>query len=452
MLLHAEEIEEAVISALLIESSAIVRVVRTIRPEMFYVSNYQTIYAAIERMFNAGEKIDLLTVKEELGKAGKLDEVGGPYALAVIAGKLASSAHLERHAQILLDKYLRRVFTVELNKILAKAQDETFATEEVLADIHKMTDNVEKECLWTQELRDMPELMEDTLAQAEKRRKLNINGLTGIPTGLTELDKLTSGLQPGELVLIAARPSVGKTAFALNLAKAAARSGSHVVVYSIEMPGERLGDRWLLSETRINAEQWKSGQIGDREMEQAKTAAQNLSQLPLHIDDNANIGMDHIRASARMLHSKGQCGCIIVDYLQLSKMRPDKENRNREQEVAQAARKAKQIARELEIPVVLLSQLNRESENRPYKKPALADLRESGSIEQDADIVMLLYRPAMAGLKTDKDTDFPTENMGVAIVAKHRNGKTKNIYFGHSDDLTVITDYEPPQSWVLKQR
>lgn len=449
MMLHAEEIEEAVAGAILLESNAIGTVHGLLRPEMFYFDKYRVIYEAAEKMFNAGEAIDLLTVREELIRQGKLKEAGGAYGLTQTVSRMASSVHLETHALIVKDKYLRRLLTCSLSQVLAKAQDETYDTEEVMADLHKLTDAVEKECAWSQQVRDMPALMEATLAQAEKRRKMNKNGLTGIPTGLTELDRLTSGLQPGELALIAARPSIGKTAFALNMAKAAARAGHHVVMYSIEMPGERLGDRWLVSESRIDATLWKSGQSSEEEMERARKAAGQLAQLPLHVDDNANISMDHIRAGARMLHSKGECDCVIVDYLQLSKMKPDKENRNREQEVAQAARKAKQLARELEIPVVLLSQLNRESENRAYKKPALADLRESGSIEQDADIVMLLYRPILAGVKREKESGYPTEHLGVVIVAKHRNGETKQIYFGHSDDLTVIADYEPPQDWLV---
>lgn len=447
-----KELEEAVIGALLVESRAISLVIDCLRPEMFYDPKLETIYASIEAMFHEGKKVDILTVKEELQKQGKLQEIGGAYNITWLSSKVASSAHLETHAMILKDKYLKRELITGLHKALSKAADETFDTEEVLSDIHALIDGIENDCGWKQQLRPMSSLMADTLREAEQRQQNNRNGLTGIPTGLADLDKLTSGLQNNDLILIGARPSVGKTAFGLNMAKAAAQAGHNAVFYSIEMQGERLGDRWILSECRLNATQWRSGLISEEEMIQARATANKLSRLPLYIDDSARMSMDYIRASARMLHSKGKCDVIFIDYLQLSEMKHEKENRNREQEVAQAARKAKMLAKELSIPVVLLSQLNRESETRPFKKPALADLRESGSIEQDADIVILLYRPAQAGLSTDKDSGFPTDHLGVAIVAKHRNGETKSVYFGHSSDMTVISDYTPPMEWVLRQK
>lgn len=447
-----KELEEAVTGALLVESTSIGLVAQYLRPEMFYDPKLATIYAAIEGMYREGRKIDILTVKEELQKQGKLNEIGGPFYITWLSGKMASSAHIETHALILKDKYLRRELITGLHRALAKAADETFDTEEVLADLHKLTDGIENDCGWKQQLRDMNTLMSDTLKEAEQRRLHNKDGLTGIPTGLAELDKLTAGLQKSDLILIGARPSVGKTAFGLHMAKTAAKAGYNAVFYSIEMQGERLGDRWILSESGMNATQWRSGMISEEEMQRARTVAGNLARLPLHIDDSARMSMDYIRASARMLHSKGKCDAVFIDYLQLSEMRLEKDNRNREQEVAQAARKAKMLAKELGIPVVLLSQLNRESETRPFKKPALADLRESGSIEQDADIVMLLYRPALAGLSTDKESGFPTENLGVVIVAKHRNGETKSVYFGHNHSMTVIADYTPPMEWLLKQK
>ncbi len=242
------------------------------------------------------------------------------------------------------------------------------------------------------------------------------DGVTGIPTGLTELDQKTGGLQDSDLIVIAARPSVGKTAFALHLARSAAMAGNAVAVYSLEMQGERLADRWLAAASNINPYRWRNGIPTSQEMENAHTAASELSGLPIYVDDSTSVSMDHIRSSARLLKSRNQCDAIIIDYLQLCDMATKQANRNREQEVAQATRKAKLLAKELHIPVVLLSQLNRESENRPGGRPELAHLRESGAIEQDADVIMFIYRDVVYNKETvDK-------NLAEIIVAKQRNG------------------------------
>ena len=252
-------------------------------------------------------------------------------------------------------------------------------------------------------------------------------------------------------MVIAARPSVGKTAFALHLARSAASAGKAVAVYSLEMEGERLADRWLLAASNINPYRWRNGLANPQEVAEAHTTSGELSQLPIYVDDNSSVSMEHVRSSARLLKSRKQCDMVIIDYLQLCDMTTKQLNRNREQEVAQATRKAKSLAKELHIPVVLLSQLNRESENRPGGRPELAHLRESGAIEQDADVVMLLYRPAQQRITIDKESGYPTEGLGVVIVAKQRNGETGNAYFSHNPSLTKITDYTPPLEVLLKQ-
>lgn len=392
------EIEEAVLGALLIEKKAFPLVAQTLRPEMFYHEKERTLYAVLEDMYRNNEAIDILTVKEALQKRGKLEEAGGAFNIARLSSKVASSAHLELHAELIKDRYLRRELIIGINSLTSLSEDPTYDTEDILNSLHQLTERVEAECLWTQQLRPLEQLMTSALAEAEQRIENGKNGVTGIPTGLAELDRLTSGWQPGDLNIIAARPSVGKTAIALHLAKAAGR----------------------------------------------------LSQLTLRVDDSSRMSMDYIRAGARTLRNKGLCDIVFIDYLQLAEMRSDTPGRNREQEVAQATRKAKLMAKELNCPVVLLSQLNRESEGRQYKKPALADLRESGSIEPDADIVMLLYRPALAGLPTDRESGYPSEGLGVIMVAKHRNGETGNVYFGHNKSMTAIGDYMPPMEYMLK--
>ena len=444
------EIEEAVLGALLIEKKAFPLVAQTLRPEIFYHEKERTLYAVLEDMYRNNEAIDILTVKEALQKRGKLEEAGGAFNIARLSSKVASSAHLELHAELIKDRYLRRELIIGINSLTSLSEDPTYDTEDILNSLHQLTERVEAECLWTQQLRPLEQLMTSALAEAEQRIENGKNGVTGIPTGLAELDRLTSGWQPGDLNIIAARPSVGKTAIALHLAKAAAKAGKHVVFYSIEMQGERLADRWIVSESGISASEWKNGIVNNQDLQLARQAAGRLSQLTLRVDDSSRMSMDYIRAGARTLRNKGLCDIVFIDYLQLAEMRSDTPGRNREQEVAQATRKAKLMAKELNCPVVLLSQLNRESEGRQYKKPALADLRESGSIEPDADIVMLLYRPALAGLPTDRESGYPSEGLGVIMVAKHRNGETGNVYFGHNKSMTAIGDYMPPMEYMLK--
>ena len=447
---HAPELEEAVIGACLIEQEALPLIADKLRPEMFYDDHHQLIFAALMAMYHAGKKIDILTVKEELARRGNLDAIGGPYAIVQLSSKVASSAHIEYHAQIIHQKYLAGEMVVGFNKLLTCAMDETIDIDDTLIDAHNLLDRLEGESGHQDHMRDMETLMADALKEAEDRIAKSVNGVTGIPTGLTELDKKTGGLQDNDLIVIAARPSVGKTAFALHLARHAALAGNAVAVYSLEMQGERLGDRWLMAACNINPYRWRNGIPNPQEVAEARTTASGLAQLPIYVDDSSSVSMDHIRSSARLLKSRKQCDMIIIDYLQLCDMSTKQVNRNREQEVAQATRKAKLLAKELHIPVVLLSQLNRESENRPGGRPELAHLRESGAIEQDADIVILLYRPAMLHIPTDRESGYPTEGLGVAIVAKQRNGETGNVYFGHNQSITKFYDYVPPMEYLNK--
>ena len=447
---HAPELEEAVIGACLIEQEALPLIADKLRPEMFYDDHHQLIFAALMAMYHAGKKIDILTVKEELARRGNLDAIGGPYTIVQLSSKVASSAHIEYHAQIIHQKYLAREMVVGFNKLLTSAMDETIDIDDTLIDAHNLLDRLEGESGHNAHIRDMETLMADTMEEAERRIAKSVNGVTGIPTGLTELDKKTGGLQDNDLIVIAARPSVGKTAFALHLARHAALAGNAVAVYSLEMQGERLGDRWLMAACNINPYRWRNGIPNPQEVAEARTTASGLAQLPIYVDDSSSVSMDHIRSSARLLKSRKQCDMIISDYLQLCDMSTKQVNRNREQEVAQATRKAKLLAKELHIPVVLLSQLNRESENRPGGRPELAHLRESGAIEQDADIVILLYRPAMLHIPTDRESGYPTEGLGVAIVAKQRNGETGNVYFGHNQSITKFYDYVPPMEYLNK--
>lgn len=448
---HDDDLESVILGACLTETTAMVLVGDKLSPEMFYETKFGEIYSALLSMYHSGKAIDLVTVRAEFASRGKLEAVGGAYELVRLAGRVASSAHLEYHTLILRQMYIRREMIAGLHTLLASAADESVDLSDALADLHRLAGHLESGAVSNNCLRDMERLMQDTLEQMDKRVENNRNGITGIPTGLRELDRLTAGWQQGDLNIIAARPSVGKTAFALHLALAAGRAGKHVLVNSLEMQGERLGDRWLCAQAaNVDAGHLKTGLLDAGERQQALEAARLLSALPVYVDDNPKMSMDHIRSSALLQKSKGRCDLLIIDYLQLCEMKSGQKNRNREQEVAEASRKAKLIAKELDIPVILLCQLNRECEMRADKRPALSDLRESGAIEQDADVVMLLYRPALYGLTSERRSKFPSEGLGMVILAKHRNGETGDVYFGHNPAMTKIGEYVPPTEWMMR--
>lgn len=448
---HDDDLESVILGACLTETTAMVLVGDKLSPEMFYETKFGEIYSALLSMYHSGKAIDLVTVRAELASRGKLEAVGGAYELVRLAGRVASSAHLEYHTLILRQMYIRREMIAGLHTLLASAADESVDLSDALADLHRLAGHLESGAVSNNCLRDMERLMQDTLEQMDKRVENNRNGITGIPTGLRELDRLTAGWQQGDLNIIAARPSVGKTAFALHLALAAGRAGKHVLVNSLEMQGERLGDRWLCAQAaNVDAGHLKTGLLDAGERQQALESARLLSALPVYVDDNPKMSMDHIRSSALLQKSKGRCDLLIIDYLQLCEMKSGQKNRNREQEVAEASRKAKLIAKELDIPVILLCQLNRECEMRADKRPALSDLRESGAIEQDADVVMLLYRPALYGLTSERRSKFPSEGLGMVILAKHRNGETGDVYFGHNPAMTKIGEYVPPTEWMMR--
>lgn len=421
-----------------------------IRPEIFYHERNQLICQTLLTLFRDGKEIDIITVKDELQRRGKLNEAGGPFYITQLSSYVASSAHLERHTLILRQEFWRRKMAATFGKLQAMAQDKTMDIDDTLVEAHNLLDDIEKESGRHTHLRNMEQLMEDTLTDIDERCANNKDGVTGIPTGLKDLDNMTAGWQRGDLIVGAARPAVGKTAFALNMALTAARQGHHVVVYSLEMQGEQLGNRLLLSGSALDATRLRGGKLSAEELTQARIVATGMKQLPICVDDSTDMSMDKIRVSARLLKAKGLCEYIIIDYLQLFDMRTGEPNRNREQEVAQATRKAKLLAKELNIPIVLLSQLNRTAETTPGHRPELAHLRESGAIEQDADVVFLLYRPAMSRRGEDPVSGYPTEGLGVVIVAKQRNGQTGNVYFGHDPSLTRIGDYVPPAGWISR--
>lgn len=445
---HDREIEEVVLGAFITEPAAIVKVKDRIKSEMFFYPEHQLVYRAIEKLYEAGAGIDLLTVTDELRRADSLDKLGGPYFIVQMAGRVTGSAHLEYHTGILTDLYVRRTLIQSTQELLGQAMDMTYDITDVLEEARKRLDGIDGTYVMDT-LRDMPRLLEDTLQEGYYRKQHNRDGITGIPTGLDELDRLTAGFQPGELTILAGRPAMGKTAVSLCMALTAAQAGAKVVYYSIEMTGERLMDRWIIGKTGISPERWRGGTTTKEEERKIAESITFFKHLPIKVDDNPAMSMDYIYSRTRLLCQKGECDAIYIDYLQLADTKAGKYN-NRVTDIGEATRKAKLMAKKLGIPVVLLSQLNRKSEEKEDKRPELANLRESGNIEQDADMVILIHNPEKAGLKQEERSGYPVEGLGILIVAKNRNGKTGDIYFGYNDSMTRIGDYIPPIDWMEK--
>jgi len=444
------EAEQSVLGAALLDAGCVPDLVRLVRPEFFYREQHRKIFEVISGKFTLGEPIDIVTVMEAAVREEIFSTPEETKAyLAQLAQMVPSVRNLEAYTNILQSKYHLRALITTSRDIIEQAEAPTAQPEGLLEyaeqriyDIRNGHNN--------DSLIPVSRVVLETFDHLQRLSGENRADYLGISTGYGDLDRTITGLNKSDLILVAARPGMGKTAFALHLARRAALAGSAVAVYSLEMQGERLGDRWLMAACNINPYRWRNGIPNPQEVAEARTTASGLAQLPIYVDDSSSVSMDHIRSSARLLKSRKQCDMIIIDYLQLCDMSTKQVNRNREQEVAQATRKAKLLAKELHIPVVLLSQLNRESENRPGGRPELAHLRESGAIEQDADIVILLYRPAMLHIPTDRESGYPTEGLGVAIVAKQRNGETGNVYFGHNQSITKFYDYVPPMEYLNK--
>lgn len=416
-MVYAEEIEGAVLGACLLERSAQAVVLKSLRAEMFYLTAHRVVFEAINALYARGAAVDMLTVTEELRALGRLDDAGGPFAVAKLAAGVATSAHLEYHCGILFQYYLRRKLVEALTRELGALLEDS------PLENH---------------LHPMPEVMGDTVALVDRRQELAVNGLTGVPTGLQRLNEMTGGWQPGNLIFTAARPADGKTALDLFFARQAAMAGVPVVFFTLEMTASELGERMVLAESSADPLRIRQGRLSPEEVEDVHRTAERMSALPVHVDDTPYINVDQLCVIAKSLRAKGLLGLLIVDYLQLlATVNP---GRTREQEVAECSRKLKGLARSLGCPVIVSSQLNRQAEDRAGS-PELRHLRESGAIEQDADLVILLHRPERYHIRVDPDTGWSTRGMGIATVAKHRNGATGKVYYGYNPSMTKIGEF-----------
>lgn len=437
---QAVDLEEAVLGAILLEKDALTSIIDVLKPETFYVETHQIIFRAIIRLFENSKAIDLLTVSQELRKSGELEKINGAGYLAELTNRVASAANIEFYARIIAEKYILR----ELVKI---STDVTRSAYEETTDVFQLLDKTETDLFSVAEgnIRRSYSKMSDLVAKAIKRIETlqsQKEGLSGIPTGFRGLDLMTGGMQRGALIIIAARPAMGKTAFVLSLARnAAVDYNIPVAVFSLEMTALELVNRLVSAEAQIPGEKIKTGSLEPYEWTQLNTRISKLADAPLFIDDTPGLNIFELRAKARRLKQQHKVDLIIIDYLQLMTAGIDKGG-NREQEISSISRALKNLAKELDIPVIALSQLNRSVETRSgTKKPQLSDLRESGAIEQDADIVMFLYRPEYYGI--DESTmGKPVEGLAQILLQKHRNGSIGDIDVHFEKTYAKFTNLE----------
>jgi len=427
---QAKDLEEAVLGAIMLEKGAFDTVIEILKPECFYVDPHQRIFRAMQGLANKSQPIDILTVVEELRSREELDLVGGPYYVTKLTNAVVSSANIEAHSRIILQKFIQRELIRISGEIISDAYEDS-------TDVFDLLDQAESKIyeVTSTHLRNNYETIDSVLVKTIQRiedlRHKN-EDISGVPSGFMSLDRVTYGFQNTDLIILAARPSVGKTAFALNLARNAAlhpTKPTPVAFFSLEMSAGQLVQRILSAESEIWLEKISRGKMEEHEMKQLYARGiQKLSQAPLFIDDTPALNIFELRAKARRLKNASNIGMIIIDYLQLMSGTGENRNSNREQEISNISRSLKGLAKELQIPIIALSQLSREVEKRKEgnKMPQLSDLRESGAIEQDADMVMFLYRPEYYDITQDEMGDNNRGETHVRI-AKHRNGSLETI-------------------------
>ncbi|XOV90850.1 MAG: replicative DNA helicase [Bacteroidota bacterium] len=439
---QAIEVEEAILGALMLERDALTNVIEILRPESFYKDANKTIFEAIVQLFNNSEPVDIKTVVHQLRKNGQLELVGGAYYVSELTTKVNSAANIEYHARIVAEQSIKR----ELIRISSEIQHDAY---EDTIDVFKLLDRSEQSLFDISEshIRKNYDKMSSLLHQAIEeieQKKDRKDGLTGVASGFTALDRVTSGWQPSDLVIIAARPGMGKTAFVVSaMRNAAVDFNMPVGLFSLEMSSVQLVNRLISAEAELESDKIKRGDLADYEWEQLLHKTSKLSEAPIFIDDTPALSILELRAKSRRLVAQHGVKLIIIDYLQLMTGDSSKNSGgNREQEIASISRALKGIAKELNVPVIALSQLSRAVETRGGdKRPQLSDLRESGSIEQDADMVMFLYRPEYYGMTQDEN-GMPLNGIGEVIIAKHRNGKLENVQLKFIGKFTKFGDLD----------
>lgn len=438
---QAIELEQAVLGALMIDNESLSDTIDSLKAEYFYAPKHQRIFEAIVNLFNNTQPVDILTVSEELKRLDAFKDIGGLAYISELTNNVASASNAEFHARIIAEKFIKRSLINISRKISTDAFDDAI-------DIFDLLNNAESELFTVTEgtLRKsydkMSSLIKGALENIEILRNKE-DGLSGIPSGFTNLDRVTSGWQKSDLVICAARPGMGKTALALTMTRnIAIDHNTPIGFFSLEMSSEQLVNRLIASEAELSASKLRKGDLEEHEMVQLHEKIKHLSEAPIFIDDTPALTIFELRAKARRLVKNHAVKIIMIDYLQL--MNAGNNVGNREQEISTISRSLKGIAKELKIPVIALSQVNRGVENRTgigSKRPMLSDLRESGAIEQDADIVTFIYRPEYYKIY-EWDNGDDSRGQGELIIAKHRNGSLKNVRLKFIGEFAKFSDLD----------
>lgn len=443
---QAVDLEEAVLGALLIDKESLVETIDVLKVDSFYKEANQHIFQVILDLFNENQPIDIITVAQSLRTKNLLEEVGGAYYLSYLTNRVASSANAKHYAHIVVEKALKRNLIVQSTEIIKESYED-------VTDVFDLLDKAEQQLydISNDNIGKEYESMDDlTLKAIKEIEELAERGdeFTGIPSGFVSLDRKTSGWQGSDLIIVAARPSMGKTAFCLNMARNAAVVGNvPVAFFSLEMSATQLATRLISSEAEISQMEMKAGKLEPHKVQQIITKSEILSDAPIYIDDTPAINIFQLRAKCRRMARKHNIGLIIIDYLQLmSGTGNDNRGMNREQEISKISRSLKTLAKELDVPVIALSQLSREVERRTNKRPMLSDLRESGAIEQDADQVIFLYRPEYYGLVEDEDGNS-TKGVCEILIEKNRNGATGRVNLRFIGEFAKFRDFDGPSGF-----
>ena len=416
---HDVEAEQAVIGSMLTDKDSVISAVETLKDEDFYREDNKVIYGAIMNLYNRGEPVDIITLKDELVSLGKFEAVGGLEYLAELPEKVPTTANVDKYIKIVEEKSMLRTLIKTANELIVLGYDQTQEVEDIMDVAEKKIFNVMQRKN-QKGYSSMKDILVESFTQLEElyNRKQHI---TGVPTGFADLDYKTAGLHNSDLILVAARPAMGKSAFALNIASyAAVKANVPVAIFSLEMSKEQMGNRILCSEAMVDSNKVRTGKIEDEDWAKLAMASGELSESQIFIDDTPGISIMEIRAKCRKMKLEKNIGLVVIDYLQLVQG-SSKKGGSREQEISEISRSLKILAKEINVPVIALSQLSRAPEQRPDHRPMLSDLRESEAIEQDADIVMFLYRDDYYNEDSEK------KNIAEVIIAKHRAGSTGTV-------------------------
>jgi replicative DNA helicase len=438
---QAVDLEEAVLGAIMLEKDALNTVIDIIKPAAFYKEAHRAIYQAIVDLFSKSQPVDILTVISELKSSGKLELVGGAYYISQLTNRVASSANVEYHARIILQKYIQRELIRVSSDIIKDAFEDT-------TDVFDLLDRAEQNLFAVSEQNirrqqgEMHQLMQDAIKDIETAMDAETK-MRGVPSGFVELDRITNGFQRSDLIILASRPGMGKTALALTLARnMAVDHKKPIAFFSLEMSSVQLVTRLIASETQLNSDKLRKGDLQDFEWQQLNTKIRSLEDAKIFIDDTPALTIFELRAKCRRLKAQNDIQMVFVDYLQLMVGPQDNKGKSREQEISQISRSLKALAKELDIPVMALSQLSRAVETRAGdKKPILSDLRESGAIEQDADIVLFIYRPEYYGITEDENQNS-LSGVATISIAKHRNGATGDLQLRFIRDFAKYADLD----------